>query len=100
MSREYKDEKIIVYPQYLDSTKTRKEGRKISLRYAVPNPRIEEIIEAAKFLGLEPILEDDKKYPRNWWLGSGRIVVNKKGSKLATLKLIAETIKKLRKHHS
>jgi len=99
LSREYKGKKIVVYPQYLDSTKSRKEGRRLSLKYAVSSPRIDEIVEAAESLGLNPVVEEDKKYPRNWWLSTGRVVVDKQGSKLNTLKLIAEKIRKIRGLH-
>lgn len=95
LSREYRGRKIVIYPQYLDSNKTRSEGRKISLKYAVPNPRVEEIVKAAEKLGLEPLVEE-KKYCREWWSSFQRIVVNKIDSKLKTIREIALKIKEMR----
>ena len=97
MSREYKGRKIVVYPQYIDSTKTRSEGRRIPRNLAIPHPRMDEIIKAADLLNLNPIVEEDKRYPRNWWEHSGRIIVDKRRSKINTLKLLAKKIRELRK---
>lgn len=95
MSREYRGEKIVIYPQYIDGRKKRSEGRRLSLKYTVPNPRVEEIVKAAEELGLNPVIED-AKYPREWWSSDKRIVVDKKGSKLNTLKMISSKIRELR----
>jgi len=98
MSRDYQGERVVVYPNYIDSKKSRKMGRKISFADAVPNPKIEEIVKAAENLGLDPRVEDSK-YPREWWSGDKRIVVLKRGSKLNTLRLIAKEIKRLREKY-
>ncbi len=95
MSREYKEKRIVIYPQYIDSRKSRSEGRKIPLSYAVPSPKVEEIVRAAEKLGLNPIVEESK-YPREWWASEERVIVDKKDSKLKTLKLIAEKIREMR----
>lgn len=85
----------MIYPQYIDSSIPRSRGRRIPRNIAIPKPRIEEIIEAAEELGLNPKYEESA-YPKHWWI-KGRIVVDKVGSKLNTLKLIAQKIKDLRK---
>lgn len=95
LSREYRGRKIVIYPQYLDSSKTRSEGRKISLKHAIPHPKVEEIIKASEKLGLEPFVED-KKYCREWWVYTQRIIINKKDSKLKTLREISLKIKEMR----
>ena len=94
-SREYKGKRIVVWPIYLDATVPRSKGRRVPIRIAVKNPRVEEIVRAAQALGLDPIVED-KSYPRQWWSEGRRVTVLKKGSKLQTLKLIAETIRGMR----
>ena len=48
-----KQDKAIIWPAYFDQTKTRKNGRRVSKNLAVPNPKIEELQEAAKKLGCE-----------------------------------------------
>ncbi len=94
-SRDYIDERIVLWPVYIDSTKSRGKGRKISKRDAVPRPRVEEIVEAAEILGLKPIVED-KNYPRLWWEQEKRVVVLKKYPRQELLRRIARKIKEIR----
>ena len=94
-SREYIGKRIVVWPENIDSRKSRGRGRKVPLKFSVKNPTIDEIYKAAEKLGLNPEIEE-KKYPKNWWESKGRVVVDKKGSKLETLKLIAIEILKMR----
>jgi signal recognition particle subunit SRP19 len=50
-----KDEnRTIIWPDYLDSKKTKSEGRKISKKQGVSSPKIREISQAAKKL-IEPV---------------------------------------------
>ncbi len=95
MSRDYRGKKIVVYPNYIDSRKTRRMGRRISLQDSIPNPRIEEIVNAAEILGLNPIVEDSR-YPREWWSYDKRVVIDKKNNKQSLLRIIAKTIKEIR----
>ena len=96
MSRELKGKKIVVYPQYIDSTKSRSQGRKLSLEDSVRKPSIDEIYEAAKELGLNPVI-DEGRYPKSWWEDSGRVFVDKIDSKLKVLRMISRKIKELRR---
>ncbi|MFQ6050891.1 MAG: signal recognition particle protein Srp19 [Candidatus Hydrothermarchaeota archaeon] len=89
--------KMIVWPVYLDYNKTRKEGRRIPKNIAVPDPKVSEIKEACIKLGLDPIVEEDKRYPRSWWEKSGRVMVNRNATKTQTLKEIARKILEQRK---
>ena len=86
----------MIYPEYIDSRRSRSEGRKIRKEYCIDNPKIEEIYEAAKLLGLNPEIQRDKKYPRNWFYSKGRVIVDKVKSKLEILKDIALKIKDMR----
>lgn len=95
MSREYRGRRIVVWPVYIDSTASRGEGRKIPLRDAVRKPRVEEIVEAARRLGLNPEVEE-ARYPRSWWENTRRVIVDKIGSKLSILKALAAELRKLR----
>ncbi len=92
--------RIIVWPVYLDSNKTRKEGRRLPKNFAVPNPKISEIKNACIKLGLEPVVEEEKSYPKSWWEKSGRVVIDKNMSKNQTLKEIAKKISEQRKIES
>ena len=95
MSRDFRGKKVVVYPQYIDSTKSRREGRRIPREQAVPHPSIEEIVRAAEELGLNPIVEE-ARYPRTWWETSERVIIDKRGSKLEILKLLASKIREYR----
>ena len=85
--------KTIIWPVYIDSKKTKKEGRRISKENAVPSPKLREISNAAKKLNLNPEVENDKSYSRSWWESSGRVSVDKNISKREILVKISNMIK-------
>ena len=66
-----------IWPVYIDSKKTKHEGRKVSLEHAISTPKLREISRAAKKLGLNPEVEKNKSYSRSWWESSGRVTVDK-----------------------
>ena len=89
----------IIWPTYIDSKRTRKEGRKINKKDAVSEPKLTEISRAARKLSLNPKTEDDKFYPRFWWENSGRIIIERENiSKNKVLTEISQTIKSLRQN--
>jgi signal recognition particle subunit SRP19 len=91
-----KQDKIIVWPTYFDSAKTRKEGRRVPKNMAVPSPMITEMKDAADKLHLSCELVTDVAYPRTPWLKSGMILVEKKQSKEKTMEEIAKQLLKIR----
>lgn len=95
MSRDLKERKIVIYPQYLDCSASRSQGRRVPKTLCSSNPTLEDIVKAAQGLGLEAEVELEKKYPR-MWRRSGRVIVSKKGSKSRLLKIIASEVKKLK----
>jgi len=89
--------KIIVWPVYFDSTKTRSKGRKISKHLAVPNPKLDEIYKAAKSAGFESQVVLDRAYPKTPWRRTGMLLISKKdGSKLKILKEIGKRLNEVR----
>lgn len=87
----------IIWPVYIDSNRTRKEGRRINKSAGIASPKLTEISRAAHKLNLNPKTEDDKSYPRFWWEESGRIIIEREDiSKNDILIKISETIKDLR----
>lgn len=88
--------KLVIWPVYLDATKSRGEGRLLSSKDAVKSPVLKEIEKAASELNLEPVVESDKAHPKSWWVVSGRVLVNKKGPKSVMVKQIAQKINKTR----
>jgi len=88
---------IVIWPEYLDANLTRKMGRKLPKNIAIQNPTIEEIEEAVKELKINYIVEKNKKYPRTWFKGSGRVLIEKKGKKMEIIRKIAFIINEKRK---
>ena len=86
----------MIWPPNIDSQKSRADGRKIAERDAVASPTLKEIEEAARRLGLNPIVEKEKAYPKEWWEVSGRVLVDKVKPKSLILKEVAREIKKMR----
>ncbi len=86
--------KKVIWPDYLDKKKTRKEGRRISKKKAVESPRIDEIEVAATELGYDIETEREKSYPASWWEKSGRIKIKnlKNKTKNQAIEEIAEQI--------
>jgi signal recognition particle subunit SRP19 len=88
--------KLVIWPVYLDRTRTRSDGRIISKKKSVREPELKEIEKAASRLGLNPEIEEDKAYPRSWWEVSGRVMVDKTAPKSYLLKQISKIIKENR----
>lgn len=92
-----KDLKTIVWPAYINSQHTRKEGRRLSLDESVENPKLREISQVLRKLKLEHTVESDKAFPSSWWEKSGRVIVEHDcDSKLELLRKISSNIKRSR----
>lgn len=89
-------DKYVIWPAYIDKGNTRSHGRIIPKRMSVTSPELNEIVRAAKELGLNPIVEKDKAYPKSWWKARGRVLVDKKGVKSGIAREIAKKIGKMR----
>jgi len=87
----------IIYPSYIDSKKTKGQGRKLGRAHCVDSPSLDEIKKACEILKMEHEIESEKAYPRSWWEKGRVIVKNENKKKLAILKEVAGEIKKLRK---
>src|SRR5512137_1403924 len=86
-------DKIVIWPVYFDSKKTRSEGRMVSASDAVASPSIDDLIAAALKVGLKPEIEREKKHPGMWHESAGRILVPKAEPKTAILRKIAGSIR-------
>jgi signal recognition particle subunit SRP19 len=91
------NDKLVIWPEYFDQSLTRAGGRRVPKKLATASPSIDTIQKAAKSLGYKPVLERDKKYPRNWWKKEGgRVLITTKGiSKTKIIMNIAKRMKKL-----
>jgi signal recognition particle subunit SRP19 len=91
-----KQDKIIIWPAYFDSTKTRGNGRRVPKSLAVPSPKILEIKKAVEKLGLSHEVVLDAGYPKTPWLKMGMLLVTKKESKEKVIRKIGEQLVKIR----
>ena len=83
-----------IYPEYFDRSLKRSEGRRLHLDYSLDNPTWQEIRLAAEKLGLSYEIRKESGYPRQWWDPKGLLLVEKKKSKLSTLREISHEIEK------
>jgi signal recognition particle subunit SRP19 len=70
----------------------RREGRRLSLNEAIENPTLREIRLAAQKLELDFEIRKECSYPRQWWNPQGLILVEKKKSKLSTIRELSNEI--------
>jgi signal recognition particle subunit SRP19 len=89
-------DKIIIWPAYFDSAKSRSDGRKVHKSLAVSFPRISEMKEAADRLGLPSEAVDDAGYSKTPWVKTGMLLVKKKGPKNQMINAIAKQLVKMR----
>ena len=87
---------VMIWPIYLDAEKSLNEGRKVSMEYAIKEPKIKEIIRATDRLRYKYTAEEDKDYPGEWYNKSGRVIITTDESKKEVLINLSNTIKKIR----
>ncbi|ALU11608.1 signal recognition particle [Ignicoccus islandicus DSM 13165] len=75
--REYKGKYVTVWPQYFDSTLSRRYGRRVPKELSVPKPTTKEIIEVLNSLNRKYVVLEGK-YPRIWWHDENPVAVEKK----------------------
>jgi len=86
---------IIFWPQYFDSKRTRAQGRRVPIKYAIDRVNVKDLNLSIRKLGYNAQVESNYKYPRSWWDDSGRIVVDTKGKKKSNVLIeIAKELKK------
>ncbi len=93
--KDYKGKKVILWPQYFDSSLSHKKGRKLPKDECVPKPTQRELLEAARALGLNPEPLEGR-YPREWWNKEGPILVDKIASKREIMRMVARELRKMR----
>ncbi|MHA1105096.1 MAG: signal recognition particle subunit SRP19/SEC65 family protein [Promethearchaeota archaeon] len=87
---------IIFWPQYFDAKRTRAQGRRVPIKYAIDRVNVKDLHNSARKLGYKVQLETNYNYPRSWWDDPGRIVVDTKGKTKS--KVLIEIAKELKKN--
>ena len=88
--------KTVIWPANLDSTKTRKSGRKIPKGLAVQSPRLDELDGAASTLSIEHEIIPAKGRPRTWWEKGGYLILNKSAPKSELIRSLASEVRRQR----
>jgi signal recognition particle subunit SRP19 len=91
-----KQDKAIIWPAYFDQAKTRKNGRRVPKNMAVQSPKIGELEEAARKLGLKNEVVATSGYPKTPWQKTGSILVEKQVPKEQIIKKLAKQLVKTR----
>lgn len=91
-----KQDKVIIWPAYFDSAKTRKDGRRVPKDLAVSSPKILEIKEVAEKLRLECEIVMDVAHPKTPWLKTGMLLAKKNEAKEQMIKKIAKQLVRIR----
>ncbi len=84
-------DQLIIWPIYFDSRKSRKEGRRVPKKIAVPSPDIDTIAKAAKEVGYSVTIEGGTSHPTQEKKGRIRIAAGE--PKTQALRRIAEKLK-------
>ncbi len=85
---------VIIYPAYFNVHYSRREGRRVPKSLAF-EAKLDTIVKAAKALGYEFEVEEDKRYPRFWWKEKGRIIIETDEPKNEVIRKIARKVKNL-----
>jgi signal recognition particle subunit SRP19 len=91
-----KKNKIILWPAYFDSTKTRLQGRRIPKNIAISSPRLDEVQIAAQKCGLPAEAAPDLKHPHAPWQKTGLVLVTKNINKTNIIRRVAKELSSMR----
>ena len=86
-------DKFLFWTVYFDAAKSRSKGRRIPRSMGVPHPKVQEVAEAAKRLGLEYEVKPEAAHPTSPSEHVGFITTRKEGKKTTVMKSIAREIK-------
>jgi signal recognition particle subunit SRP19 len=89
-------DKIVLWPIYFDSTKSRLQGRRICKNMGVPSPKLDEIQKAVEKLNLRYENIPDARHPQMPWQKTGMVIVSKSSSKAKIIKNIAKELPTIR----
>lgn len=86
----------VLWTVYFDSTVTRSHGRRLPLNLCVPDPSLQQVLEACNAEGIEIVEHKTAKYPRRWWKRGGYAAVRTNQKKSELLRRIAKALKRTR----
>jgi signal recognition particle subunit SRP19 len=92
-----KQNKIILWSTYFDSTKSWNEGRRVPKKLAVSSPKLQELQRAAQKAGIQSEAVPDVAHPATPWKDCGQLIVPKTEPKGKIVKKIAKALSDSRK---
>ena len=84
-------ERHVLWLEYFNSERKRKEGRRVPLSSATRDPKIEELGEACRRLNLQPVAQA-ARYPSSAGRESGYVSVSKASPKQALVLRVAKEL--------
>jgi len=87
---------MTVWTVYLDSRRSRRDGRKVPKDLAVIAPTVQELGRAAEGLGLNPKVEGEPIHPRDRGRLPGYVVVDKRRGRSDTLRAVSRRVFEMR----
>ncbi len=88
---------VIVWLDYFNKAYSRRQGRRVRKDLAIFEPKIDELIKAAKALGYEEIeVNENARYPKRWYQRSGYIMIDKDDSKEVIIQELAKELLSIR----
>ncbi|MCD6323944.1 MAG: signal recognition particle subunit SRP19/SEC65 family protein [Desulfurococcales archaeon] len=88
--------KVVVWPEYLTSNLTRREGRKVPKELAVRSVRPELLLKACESLRIRCEVEEGKNYPRAGVRSYGFRLIAEVGEEVSKYSLIKKIAYELR----
>ncbi len=85
----------IVWPSFIDSELSRREGRRLAKRLCVRSPKAEELLNAARQLGLKSKIHP-KAYPRRWHREKNALEIETDLPRTQLIRTLAEELRKER----
>ena len=86
-------ERQIIWLDYFNKNLSRKKGRKVNKDRAVFDPKLDELIQAAKAAGYNPKETNaEANFPRRAYVRSGYLMVEKKHTKSKVVNNIAQKL--------
>ena len=87
------ENKYVIWPLYFEQSLSRVDGRRLAKKFTSEKPpAVEDIANAAKSLGLNPVIEKNAAHPSRPWERKGRVLIEKKGAKQKLLVQIANRL--------
>lgn len=88
-------DEVVIWPAFLDSDLSRREGRRLPRKHCVQSPTPDEMLEAATVIGVRARVER-KVYPRRWRSEKKALILEERVSRSKVLRRMAEEIRRTR----